>query len=61
MLEITVKVSNVDRTVTLKFLEYSKDIVLSKDDPKLFSMVDKAIKAFGDVAEDVVVRVKFIW
>lgn len=61
MLEITVKVSNCDQTFVTKYLEYSEDILLSKDDPKLSDMVDKAVKAFGSGVEDVVVRIKMVW
>jgi len=61
MLEISVKVSNADQTFVMKYLEYAEDIVLSKDDPKLSGMVEKAVKAFGGVVEDVVVRIKLVW
>ncbi len=61
MLEISVKVSNSDQTFVMKYLEYSEDIVLSKDDPKLSSMVEKAVKSFGGIVDDVVVRIKLVW
>ena len=61
MLEISVKVSNSDQTFVMKYLEYSEDIVLSHDDPKMCGMVNKAIQAFGGVVEDVIVRIKLVW
>ena len=61
MLEITVKVANEENTLVSKYLEYSEDIVLTKDDPKLSTMVDKAVKAFGGEVSDVVVRIKMVW
>lgn len=61
MVEISVKVSNADQTFVMKYLEYSEHIVLNKDDPILSAMVEKAVKAFGGVVDDVVVRIKLVW
>jgi hypothetical protein len=63
MLEIRVKVSNADNsTVTnSKFLEYATDIHLSTDDPRLVAMRDKALKAFGDQPDEVVMFIKMVW
>ncbi len=61
MIEISVKVSNEEQTLRTKHLDYSEDIVLSKDDSKLNEYVEKTVKDFKGVPEDVVLNIKMVW
>lgn len=60
MIEISVKVSNEEQTLTQKFLEYSEDIVLSENDPKIESMIQQTISKFKGIPSDVVFKAKMV-
>ncbi len=61
MIEISVKVSNEEQTYTKKYLEYSEDLVLNHEDPRLAEFVKQAMGEFKGIVEDVVVRAKMVW
>lgn len=58
---VTVKVSNSERTLKEKHLLVSEDIKAHRDDPTLLSLVNQAIKAFGNEVEDVQVNINMTW
>ncbi len=61
MIEISVKVSNEEQSYTKKCLEYSNDIVMCKDDPKLVAFVRQAVSEFKGPVERVVLRTVMEW
>lgn len=61
MLEISVRVSNEEQSYTKKYLEYSEDLVMNHDDPRLAAFVQQAIGEFKGTVDDVTVRVKMVW
>jgi len=60
MIELSIKVKTAERTQTHKHLVY-EDIFLSHEDKTLSSLVEEAIKLFGEEPEDVSVRALYIW
>lgn len=52
MIEVSVKVSNSELSLTEKYLEYQA-FSLSKDDPKLSKMVEDTVKKFKGDVEDI--------
>ena len=61
MIEISVKVSDSDQTLTQKFLCSEEGISLSHDDKELSKMVNETLSKFKGVAEDVLVKIKYTW
>jgi hypothetical protein len=61
MVELSIVVSNSEQSLTQKHLVYDKNLTLSHDDPELLSLVQQAVKAFGENPEDVLIRAKFKW
>ena len=68
MIEITVKVSNSEQTLTQKFLHHcdipggeGQCLMLSHDDEQLSQMVNETISKFKGQAEDVVLKIKYTW
>ena len=61
MIEISVKVSDSDQTLTQKYLCAEEGIRLSHDDPELAKMVNETLSKFKGVAEDVLVKIKYTW
>ncbi len=59
--EVSVKVSNEEQTLTQKFIHHSDNLRISHDDPELTKMVDDTIAKFKGKATDVVVKVKYTW
>lgn len=60
MIELSVKVSNDEQTLTQKHMVY-ETVTLSVDDPTLLSLVKQAKEAFGENVEDVVLKIKMTW
>lgn len=60
MIELTVKISNVESKLQKKFLSYDEDIVLNINDKKLKAYVDQALKDFEQSGkpDDVYVVIK---
>lgn len=61
MIEISIKVSGDDRTLTQKFLLHHEGLCLSHDDLKMNDMVKLTTDQFVGVVEDVLIRVKYTW
>lgn len=61
MIEITVKVSGDDTTLTEKFLIHEEGMKLSHDDDKLRSLVDSVTQKFKGIFTDVLVKIKYTW
>ena len=61
MIEIAVKISDDDRTMTQNFLEYQAGMCVSHDDPTLKKYVDEALANFKGTAKDILVRIKYTW
>lgn len=61
MIEISVKVSDDDTTLTEKFLIHEEGLCLSHDDKTLKAMVDSVRAKFQGQATDIVVKVKYTW
>lgn len=61
MIEISITVKNEDSRLNKKFMEYSKDIKLSLDDPTLIRLRDEVIKDFGAPVDDCVMRITMSW
>lgn len=62
-IEITVKVSDDDQTLTQQFLHYNSDepLSISHDDPHLSSMVNATKDNFHGEATDIIVKLKYTW
>jgi hypothetical protein len=60
MIEISVKVSGDDMTLTEHFLVH-ETISMSHDDPALSKIVSDTIAKFSGVVEDVLVKAKYTW
>lgn len=61
MIEIAVKVSDEDQTLTQKFLVHEEGIILSHEDPILSKMVQDTVNNFKGKVDDVVVKIKYQW
>ena len=61
MLEVTIKVSNSERSLTQKHLLYQDDVMVSKGNDELSAKVEKAIEIFADEVDDVVVKTRMDW
>lgn len=61
MIEISVKVSGDDRTLTHKFLLHNEGLVVSHDCEELKRMVNLTIENFKGEIDDVLVRIKYTW
>jgi hypothetical protein len=65
MIEVVVKVSDEDSTLTQKYLLHEEGITLSHDNPELRKMVDQATQDFGGSTEpaglDIIVKFKLTW
>jgi hypothetical protein len=61
-IEIAVKISNAERSLTEKHMAYDTDqIVLDKKDLTLKRVVEQATKNFGEEPEDCVLKFKMVW
>ena len=60
MIEITIKVSDNDSSLTQKYIE-DEGFVFSHDEPRIRKLVDQAIKDFGKPIEDCVVKMRADW
>lgn len=54
MIEITVKISNDEKTLRKRLL-HEGDLTLSREDPFIISLIQEAMKEFQDEVDDVVV------
>ena len=61
MIELTVKVSNEEKRMTKKHLVHENDLVLSRDDPLLISLVNEATQEFASEVDDVKLIITMIW
>ena len=67
MIEISVKVSDAELTLTQKFLHYTnsiepeKALEVSHEDAELSRMVNETIAKFKGQPEDVIVKLKYTW
>ncbi len=61
MIDVTVKVSDDEQTLTQRFLVHDEGMKLSHDDPALSSMVNETIAKFKGQASDVLVKIKYTW
>jgi len=61
MIEIIVKISDSERTMTQKFLHYDDPISMSQDDECLKAYVNEALEKFGTHPFDVLITTKYVW
>lgn len=61
MIEVSIKVSDDDKTVTKKFLVHEEGLCLSHDDAKMKQMVDETVSQFIGQPTDVLVKIKYSW
>jgi hypothetical protein len=65
MVEVSIKVSNSNQSLTKKEIDYSKSITISQDDHILKNWVGNAVKEFKGTdekdVEDVVLKFKMVW
>lgn len=62
MIEISIKISADDLTLTEKFLIHEEGISLSHDDPVLSKMVNDVLKKFNSqTPPDVLIKIKYVW
>jgi len=54
MIEITIKVSNDEKTLKKKILVDSGEVILKREDPFIQSIVKEAVNEFHDPVEDVI-------
>jgi len=59
MIEITVKVSNDEKALKKKLL-HEGDLVLSRTDPFIQSMIKQAMVEFQDEVDDVMITCKMV-
>ena len=60
MLELSIKIKTSERTQTHKHILYDP-ITLSHEDKVLVALVDQAVDKFGEVPEEVSLRVLYFW
>jgi hypothetical protein len=58
--EVTVKISNDEQRYSQKFLTY-ESVLISSEDPRLKEMVASARENFKGVADDIVVKISYVW
>lgn len=61
MIEISIKVSNDDSSLTSKYLLHEEGMTLHHNDPILNRMVQETIDKFKDEVKDTLVRIKYTW
>lgn len=61
MVELTIKVSDEETTLVQKHLIYEDGFAVSHDDKVLSSYVAKAKEAFGDGAQEIIVKLRYSW
>lgn len=61
MIELSIKVSNDDSSLTSKYLIHEEGIKLSHDDPELARMVRETGEKFKADVTDILIRVKYTW
>lgn len=61
MIEMKVKISDDDMTLTDKHLIYEKNIVLSHEDEVLQKLVNQSIAKFKGTPSDVLLTFKYVW
>jgi hypothetical protein len=61
MIQIKIKVSNEEQTLTEKYQEHEEGLRLAKDDPKLSEMVNRTMNKFTGVVDRVQIKAEFEW
>lgn len=62
MIEIIIKVTADDLTLTEKFLVHEEGLCLSHDDPQLGKMVKEVLDKFKSVNQpDILIKIKYTW
>ena len=61
MFEIAVKLENDESKFTKKSTCYEKDIVISRDDPKLEQFVKEARDEFKGQVNDISLIIRMVW
>ena len=61
MIELSVKVSDDDQTLTEKYLLHEEGLVLSHECRQLDEMVTKTVQKFKGEPKDVLIRIKYTW
>ena len=61
MIELSIKVSNDDSSLTSKYLVHEEGMSLSHDDPELQRMVRETVEKFKDEVKDTLIRIKYTW
>jgi hypothetical protein len=61
MIEICIIAKNEEKTLRHKHLDYSTDIKINRDDPKLIKYIEDIAQDFGEAIDDIIIKIKFIW
>lgn len=61
MIEIVIKVSGEDITLNSKYLLHEEGLCLSHQDATLKAMVEETCAKLKVPAEDVMIKIKYIW
>ena len=61
MKEVSIKVSDSERTYVHKFLNYDTNLSVSHEDAALKAMVDEAKNNFKGQPEEIIIKIKYIW
>lgn len=61
MIEVSIKVRDDSNTLTQKYLLHSEGLSLSHEDATLKKMVEETIANFKGIAQDVIVKIKYVW
>jgi hypothetical protein len=62
-IEVSVKVSDEEQTLTQKYLHYpqNSELFISHEDTELKRMVEETIGKFKGQPTDVIVKFKYVW
>lgn len=61
MIELSIKVSDDENTLTSKYLIHEEGISLSHDDLTLSKLVQETLAKFKGEVKDVLIKVRFAW
>lgn len=61
MFELSIKVFNSEKSMTKKHPIYEENVVMSRDDETIRTLVNEAIEEFADDVEDVQVKTLMIF
>jgi hypothetical protein len=61
MIEVSIKVSNDESSLTSKYLVHTEGMMLCHEDPELLRMVEETKAKFKDECKDILIKIKYTW